>query len=159
MFFFKKKRKKKEREINIDPEDLPPLPYSTRVFPSTPAVRLSLCSVCPCLYRASLPMMTPMTKKSTQSARTRVLRPSSLMGELTKAEECGAATEVTFLFRSPSSSCQKKKGQESKQLSIARDFSGKTDSAVITHRGPLSRLCSFTNRQNEAPWQVKLMFT
>lgn len=48
-----------------------------------------------------------------------------------------------------------KKGQESKQLRVARDFSGKTDSAMITHRGPLLRLCLFTNRQNEAPWQVK----
>lgn len=66
-----------------------------------------------CLYRASLPMMTPMTKKRTQRARMRVLRPSSLMAEVAMAEEeeeWGEPTEVPFLFRSPSSSCGEEKG-------------------------------------------------
>ena len=59
-------------------------------------------------YRASLPMMTPMTKNRTQKASRRVLRPSSIMPDVAmeeEEEEWGAGTDVTFLFRNPSSSC------------------------------------------------------
>lgn len=70
------------------PEDFPaavrdtcPLEQAIR-----PSIHQLLCS-CLCLYRANLPTMTPMTKKSTQSARRRVLRPSSLMVEVTMVEE------------------------------------------------------------------------
>lgn len=81
------------------------------------AVPLSLRSVCLSLYRASLPMMTPMTKKSTQNARTRAPRPSSLMVEVAipEEEEWGAPIEVTFLFRSPSSSWMERERAESER--------------------------------------------
>lgn len=49
--------------------------------------------------------MAPITKKSKQNARTRVLRPSSFMAEIAMVLEWGAAIDVTFLFRKPSSSC------------------------------------------------------
>lgn len=77
------------------------------------SVRLSLCSVRLCPYRASLPMMTPITKKSTQNASTRVLRPSSLTAVVAMVEEEWAgANGVTFLFRRPSSSCDEDKESE-----------------------------------------------
>lgn len=61
-------------------------------------------------------MMTPMTKKSTHSARTRVHRPSSVMEALAIDEEWAAAPEVIFLFLSPSSSCDGSSDQtQSKQ--------------------------------------------
>ena len=55
-------------------------------------------------------MMTPMTKKRTQKASRRVLRPSSIMPDVAmeeEEEEWGAGTDVTLLFRNPSSSCDK----------------------------------------------------
>lgn len=78
-------------------------PSSSRV--RCPSVVLSLCSVPLCVYRTILPIMTPITKKSRQNARTRVLRPSSFTAVIAMLEEWGAAAEVTLLFRSPSSSC------------------------------------------------------
>lgn len=76
------------------------------------SVRLSLCSVRLCPYRASLPMMTPITKKSTQNASTRVLRPSSLTAVVAMVEEWAEANGVTFLFRRPSSSCDEDEESE-----------------------------------------------
>lgn len=56
------------------------------------------------IYRANFPMMTPMTKNSTQRASTRVLKPSSLIMACEEDEWGEDAMDVTFLFRRPSSS-------------------------------------------------------
>lgn len=82
-----KKRKRKKKENQHKPRRPPHCQNRHVSFRARRPFRLSLCSVCLFLYRASLPMMTPMTKKSTQSARMRVLRPSSLMGEVIMGEE------------------------------------------------------------------------
>lgn len=63
------------------------------------------------VYRTNFPMMTPMTKNSTQSARTRVLRPSSFVMAWEEEERGEDTMDVTFLFRRPSSSLVK--GEES----------------------------------------------
>lgn len=59
-------------------------------------------------------MMTPITKKSTQNASTRVLRPSSLTAVVAMEEEWVAPSDVTFLFRRPSSSCDEEASQKYK---------------------------------------------
>lgn len=111
----KKRKEKKKTERNQHKPRRHPCCHHWHVSsracrpPVRPSARPSLCSVRLCLYRTSLPMMTPMTKNSTQNARTRVLRPSSLTTEVAMAE-WGVAIDVTFLFRSPSSSCDEERG-------------------------------------------------
>ena len=58
----------------------------------------------PAAYKASLPMMTPMTKKRTQNASTRVVSPSSLKAVPDAEPETGGDIDVVFLLLSPSSS-------------------------------------------------------
>lgn len=103
--------------------DTCPPEHRPRHHPSPASVPL-------CLYSSSLPTMTPMTKKSTQKARTRVLRPSSLMPTVAMEEECEAVAEVTFLFLRPSSSCQEETETPLSELSIK--YSAKT--FTLTHK-------------------------
>ena len=90
----KSRNKRKEEDTETSPTTSSPKRLSVRPRPP---------------YRASLPMMTPMTKNRTQKASRRVLRPSSIMPDVAmeeeEEEEWGAGTDVTFLFRNPSSSC------------------------------------------------------
>lgn len=58
----------------------------------------------PAAYKASLPMMTPMTKKRTQKASTRVLSPSSLKAVPDAGPDIGAEAAAVFLLLNPSSS-------------------------------------------------------